>query len=334
MRETTCPTCGATVAVPAGVESGQVVCGSCREVIDLDAASQPAPAAEAAPAPAEDAPPAPPQYSVTKFETTTGGNPAGLIVSLGVGVFAALVMAVVFGIIRDFFWLLVVFPALHGLAVGAVIGLAARLVKTRLPVALVSIGFGCAVLSWLGIYFLWYGAFLADPNNPRVSFFGFMDHRATEGVRIGKPGQGGGTNLGYTGTIIYWVVEAVITGIAGAGLAVAPITSPFCDGCNAWKRKRVLGPFLVEPTVAAGAVAAGVPAGFVAPAEGKKKATLSVYACPHCEDEGTIDVSMEGSHTEGKQTMTYKVFMTYPGEALADFERAAEECHQLGLKTK
>jgi hypothetical protein len=333
MRETTCPTCGAVVSVPSGIESGQVVCGGCEEVIDLDAAKQPAPA-EAAPAPAEAAPPAPPQYSVTKFEATTGGNPIGLIVPLGVGVVAAVVFAVVAVIVREFFWLLVVFPALHGLAVGGVIGLAARLVKTRLPLALLAIGLGCALLSWLGIYLLWYVAFIADPKNPQVGFFGFMDHQATLGVKIGKPGQGGGSNLGYVGTIIYWVVEAVITGVAGAAVALAPVMSPFCPGCNAWKRKRVLGPFLVEPTVAAGAVAAGVPAGVVAPAEGKKKVTLSVYACPHCEDEGTIDVSMDGSHTEGKQTMTYKVFMTYPGEALAEFERAAEECHQLGLKTK
>ena len=72
----------------------------------------------------------------------------------------------------------------------------------------------------------------------------------------------------------------------------------------------------------------------VAPAEGDKKVSVTVYACPHCDAEGTIDVSLEGSHTEGKQTATFKVFMTYPGAALADFERAAEECHHQGLKTK
>ncbi|MDB5310035.1 MAG: hypothetical protein JWO38_4237 [Gemmataceae bacterium] len=214
-------------------------------------------------------------------------------------------------------------------------GVGGRLAKNRLRVALAVVAAGCALVSVLVVHYLNYLAVVAAPNVPPIGFWEFMDLRAEEGVRIGKAGAGDNkSNLGYTGTIIYWAIEAVVTAAAAAAVAVGLVSSPFCEGCNAWKKKRKLGPFRVEPVVAAQAVAAGIPAAVVAPVDGQKKVTMTIYTCPHCGDQGTIDVSLTGSHTEGKQTANYSVFMTYPGEALAAFEQAGEACREQGLATK
>lgn len=331
MPTISCPACRTTVSVPADVGPEGVICGACRETIRPDAAgTQPPPASET------DGPPAPASgtYPVTQFVAGTGGSPAGLVVAGTTGLIGAVLLAILCAILHSFFWLVIVFPIFHGLAVGVATGLGGRLAKVRLRVALGAVAAVCAILSVLGIHFLGYLAVVANPAAPPIGFLEYMDLHAQEGVRIGKAGAGNKSNLGYTGTIIYWAVEALVTAVAAALIAGTMVTSPFCEACNAWKKKRTFGPYRVEPTSAAPAVAVGVPAGIVAPAEGQKKVTLSVYVCPHCGEEGTIDVLLEGAHVEGKQTTNYRVFMTYPGEALAAFEQAGSTCREHGLATR
>ena len=199
---------------------------------------------------------------------------------------------------------------------------------------LVVVAGGCGVLSYVVVHYLFYLAFLAIPNAPQIDFLEYLDLRATEGVRFGKAGAGGngGTNLGYVGTVIYWAVEGIATAAGAAISAVLVIESPFCEGCNRWKAKRQYGPYAVDPMHAVPAVGAGVPAGLLVPADGKKRVVLTVYSCPACAEAGTVDVKAHGTHHDGKNMLNWNAFVTYPGEALPEFDRLDATLRGLGLK--
>jgi hypothetical protein len=107
---------------------------------------------------------------------------------------------------------------------------------------------------------------------------------------------------------------------------------PFCAECRAWKRKRVLGPYRVEPAAAVQAIAGGTPAAMVVPTEGDRTATLTLYTCPHCGNQGPIDVWLAGGYKVGKQTYSFSVYVTYPGEAEAAFDEIDGRCRAVGLK--
>jgi hypothetical protein len=66
-----------------------------------------------------------------------------------------------------------------------------------------------------------------------TGFPGYIKFAAQEGVSIGRVGSGG-SNLGETGTWIYWLIEFLaIDGIIVA-LAYGAAKSPFCESCNEW----------------------------------------------------------------------------------------------------
>jgi hypothetical protein len=324
-----CQACNNLIEVPDDEAATAVECPVCFGWVPTSAP----PVAEVVPAAA----PAPAGFEVRPFKAPTGGSRAVLVVPMMIGLLAAMVMAVVCAIVGSFFWLVVVFPLLHGAVVGLAVGFAARVSKTRLPGGVGTVGALAALASVFGVQLLDYLAFRTDPGAPRVGFWGFLDHRATEGIQIGKAGAGGGgMNLGYTGTIIYWVVEAAVTMLAAGGVAAAMCVGPFCEACNVWKRKRVLGPYKVEPAAAAAALAAGNPAGIPeVPASGvKAQVTLSLYECPHCGEDAEIDVHLAGARSEGKQTVNYQLFVTYPGEAAAEFDATDRDCRKRGLTNR
>jgi hypothetical protein len=330
MSTTTCPTCRAVIDVPHRTRDGSVTCGGCGHTF-VPTAAEPAAGGAAAPA----APEPPKQYPVVPFKPPPGRLSFGLGVALFTGLFGALILGIAAALLRSMFWLIIVFPLLHGLLVGLFVGLAARLTKARHQGALAVVGVVCGLLSYFVVHYLFYLGFLAAPNAPQVGFWTYMDLKATEGVKLGRAGGGGaGNGIGYTGSVIYWLVEAVLTAGGAAGVAVACVGSPFCEGCHRWKAKRQHGPYVVEPQYAVQAVGAGVPAGLVIPAEGKKSVVVEVYSCPLCGDEGTLDVKATGTFQDGKNMMNWNTFVTYPGEALTSFEEADRTARNLGLAGK
>ena len=70
------------------------------------------------------------------------------------------------------------------------------------------------------------------------------------------------------------------------------------------------------------------------PAEGKKTVVVEVYACPLCGEQGTLDVKATGTFQDGKNTLNWNTFVTYPGEALSTFEEADRTMRDLGLTGK
>lgn len=326
MSTTTCPTCRAVITVPDRTRDGTVECGACGHAFTPPEAD---PSAEAAP------PQGPRQFPVVPFTPSRGGPPVGLGVAAFTGLVAALVFGVAAALLRSYFWLVMVFPLVHGILVGVAAGFGARLTKARYRTGLGLVAAGCGLVSYVVVHYLFYLAFAADPRAPRVDFWGYMDLKATEGVRFGKAGGGGGGDgIGYTGSVIYWLVEAGITAAGAAGFSLMAVGSPFCEGCNRWKKKRQLGPYRVEPGLAVPAVGAGVPAGLLVPATGKKTVAVELYTCPGCGDQGTIDVKVSGAHNEGGKMLTWNGFVTYPGEALHTFDEVERACREAGLGGK
>ena len=275
------------------------------------------------------------QFPVLPYAASRGGPAYALGVSAFGGLMTALVFGVAVAFVRSMFWIVMVFPLLHGVLVGAGVGIPARLTKCRYQKGLALVGAVCGVLSYVVVHYVFYLSFVGAGNGPPIGFWEYMDVKATEGVRFGQAGAGGaGNGIGYTGSIIYWVFEAIITAAGAAALASVCVGSPFCEGCNRWKRKRQLGPYRVEPGYSVPAVAAGLPTGLLVPADGKKSVVVALYVCPACGDQGTLDVKVTGTHQDGRKMLTWNGFVTYPGEALQTFDEVERACRELGLGGK
>ena len=321
MPTAACPHCQSAVDLPDGPAAEPVTCPACGGVV-----APQAPDAAAAD-PGQD------PFPVLPYQAVNAGRPAGLGLAVFFGLAAAVVVGLVAGLIRPHLWLIVIFPLFLGAAVGGLAGLGGRIGRARLPAATAAVGAGAALLAGAGLYYQDYLNTVPEPLRPLLGFWKYMDLRAEAGVTLGKPGANDkGMNLGYTGSVIYWLVELGITAAAGATAAGAVVSSPFCGDCHRWKTKRAYGPYRVEPAAAAAAVATGVPGGIATPADGPgKQATVSVYTCPNCGDQGTVDVEAVGTHTVKKQVGTVKVFMTYPGGAAAAFDEVDRQCRAAGL---
>lgn len=327
MTSATCPTCRMSIEIPERTRDGTVQCRQCGREF---APPEPGSASEAPPT--EAAPPK--QYPVIPFEASRGGPALGLGLAAFMGLVAAVVLGVGAALLKTVFWLVLVFALLHGVFVGVFAGLGARLTKARYQGGLAVVAAGCGLVSYFVVHYLFYLAFVGAPGAPQVGFWEYMDIRATEGVRFGKPGQGAGGGIGYVGSVIYWVLEAIVTMAGAAGVAIVTIGSPFCEGCNRWKTKRTMGPYVVEPSYAVPAVGAGLPSGLLTPADAGKSVTVEIAYCPHCLEAGTIDVKASGAAKVGKNMQFNNAYVTYPGEALRTFAEVETTLRELGLGGK
>lgn len=64
-------------------------------------------------------------------------------------------------------------------------------------------------------------------------FLGYLKHNAQQGVSIGRL-ESTGTNLGETGTWIYWLIELAIIDIMIAAIAYSTAKNPFCENGDQW----------------------------------------------------------------------------------------------------
>ena len=62
---------------------------------------------------------------------------------------------------------------------------------------------------------------------------GYLKHNAQQGVSIGRL-ESTGTNLGETGTWIYWLIELAIVDITIAAIAYSTAKNPFCENGDQW----------------------------------------------------------------------------------------------------
>ena len=254
---------------------------------------------------------------------------AGFLVAVVVGLVAAVLIALPTAFLRQHFWLVLVFAFLYGLLIGGLTGLGIRAGKYRRQDGAIAAG---VIAGLAGAFLLYYfGYRLAINDIPAFGFLGFWDYldiRCMMGTSIGS------IELGYTGTAIYWGLEALVVVIASAAAAKWPIKRPFCAACNAWKEKKQLGVFKIDGPRAVEAVTAGQPAAMVAPATIDDRVTVSLYRCPRCGDAGGIEAEVAATRGKGEGAVTMTALMSYPAAAAADFEVARRTCEERGYGTK
>jgi hypothetical protein len=302
----TCPSCGSQTPRLAATPGAPVHCLKCRAPIPPELLAPPTEeGAEVATGPTP--------YKVERFQATRGGSPVGFFVALATGLLGALVLGAAAGGIRQLVWAVLVFAIILGAGVGFAASVGAWLAKCRRPALAAAAG---ALAGLASAVVMHYTRYLIMFPQGQMSFPEFLDFLCQAGVM----------GFGYTGSIIYYSAEVVVIAVAGGLCALVLLNRPFCARCGLWKQKEKLGTFGINANVAAWAVAVGQPKLLVAPPEGAESVTLEIFRCPHCRNDGPIDVRATCAKTENKNTAQAVVFMTYPGEAAADFEDAARAC--------
>ena len=336
------------------------------------------------PIPAPPMPPPPPEpvipvlpaglkFHATAYTPDGGFSITGLmLVLLGLGA-AGIVMGVATFYVSKLFYLIVLFPMLIGIALGALGGFLVKRGKVRAPWLAGAAGLVAGLLAMLTQHYLEYHEFIGDDKhqirvqareqmkaNPLAAlfllgipkeerenvkreimvenFFDFMDYYAHVGVSI-KHGPGGGANdkgmnLGYYGTYIYWLVEALIVACIVFAMTRKPALDPYCPLTSDWKVARCGDNFMVPSEVGLDQVAAAVKEGALgmlaqykaagtAAASTTEPVRLYVYASPQHFEQCTLDVKLV-KFVPGKQGQVEEkeiAMATYPAEALASFEK-------------
>lgn len=290
----------------------------------LPEANPPTPAAEVVtptPTPA-------PRFDAVPYTPDGGASPLGLALVLGGTLLAAVVIGCLVGIIKQGFYLVLIFPMLIGAAVGGVGMLLIKLGKVRsVPLAGMAAVLG-GIMAMASMHYFLYQRFLDKVPGLRAvagavgfDFFTYLDLLAKEGVQIGKPGQKNGMNLGYIGSYIYWSVETLL--VAGVAFAMmrARARHPFCRECRLWKEEKPLA-MVATPTVSMaeealreGQLASLLECAAPVAAQGL---LLKVAACPQCGSEGEVDVTLEHLTQNAKNERQVKRItqVTYSGEVL------------------
>ena len=251
------------------------------------------------------------------------------LIGLPILIVALLVGAIALGWLASFIgqWFYLVFFFPIGLGFGLVlVGVAvAGLAKMRNIALGALLGLIAGVLTMVTMHFFDYWRTTAGvPGAASVTFLQYMDRQATEGVVIGS--RGGGFNLGYVGSWVYWIVEMlIVAGISLLGMAGSAM-NPFCVKCDRWKDERKLGtvdhdnPDLIKGYFTEGDLESlrefipltSIPGRF----------HFTAHVCPNCRHREAIVVKLEDktSDGQGQESTTELAQLTFPGAALRDFE--------------
>jgi hypothetical protein len=159
------------------------------------------------------------------------------------------------------------------------------------------------------------------------SFMSYMDAEAKQGVQIKRATRGSdaGLNLGYWGSWIYWIIEALVV----AGITFVTVKSstaePFCSGCGVWKQPVVLGSFSGDPAQATAALESGdlnqlAAAGATA---GAGPLTVSMAQCVGCTSHGSLDLKLEALavNSKGQTERKQLAHTSYPPESLQHLQQ-------------
>jgi hypothetical protein len=301
-------------------------------------------------------------YGPRPYESDGGFSAQGLFLTTVVGVAVAVVAGVLAAFIGRFFYAVLIFPLFIGAAVGAAQAWAVRHTKIRTPIACGAAGLIAGVVAVVTIHYVEYTDFQgaiseaaldeealrqAIASTPEAeereylqealelsqlfsaearevnSFGSYLDWSARQGVEI-SASRGSSTplNLGYTGSYIYWGVEALIVALISAAMARRRASEPFCVACDAWKAQRELGVVPAKAKVVADIVEAGrladLPALAAAPGE---QAAVSVYQCPSCAEENVVLEVESITYNQGARVKSQAARAVYPRKALEELER-------------
>ncbi len=269
------------------------------------------------------------QFPTEPYAAKPGVSVLGLPVFFGLLGGAGAGLGWLASAVGQWFYLIVLYP--FGIGFLLLIGgfFAGRLTKMRSPAWGAVVGLAAGLLAVFAMHWFDYQRVLADRQNgmaqalPADGLLSFLDGQASEGLNVTSL-RGGGFNLGYFGTWLYWGVELVLV----AGLAVfGPFlgaAEPFCEDCNSWKKERPLGTLHGDGAAAAAALTAGDVGRLTAFDPTRAGGNLPLFAavCPNCDDNATIAVTLYQTiqNAEGQVERRELARVTFPGAALAEFD--------------
>ena len=301
------------------------------------------------PAPTPAPSPAPtnlPKYDVRPYQPDGGFTASGLVTMLGAMLVAGAVIGFAAHWVSQLFYLIILFPILIGLFLGAVGMRLVKFANLRNPLLGGLAGFVGGIAAMTMMHYFDFQKFRRDvtthapdvadvarlpaaqraseyaqfenPNGARElveaydSFQGFMNFEARQGVEIkstrGSSSSAKPLNLGFVGSYIYWVVELLI--VAGVTFAMVrgQTREPFCTECSLWKSFRRLGAFGGEPETALAGVTGGDVNALAAAQPGVLDSPLELHVaeCDNCRRAGA-NVKLEQLTTNHKGQLERKV---------------------------
>jgi len=287
-----------------------------------------------------------PKYDVRPYQPDGGFTTSGLVTMLGAMLVAGAGIGFAAHWVSQLFYLIILFPILIGLFLGAVGMRLVKFANLRNPLLGGLAGFVGGVSAMTMMHYFDYQKFRRDVvnNAPDVadvarmpagqregeypqfenpagarelveayaSFPGFMNFEARQGVEIkstrGSSSSAKPLNLGFVGSYIYWVVELLI--VAGITFAMVrgQTREPFCAECSLWKSFRRLGAFAGEPDAALAGVTSGDVSALAAAKPGALSGPLELHVaeCANCRRAGA-SVKLEQLTTNHKGQLERKV---------------------------
>ncbi len=230
-----------------------------------------------------------------------------------------------------FMYLILVFPAMIGLAIAATIRQSLSFTRVRNRTLLAAFAVAASITAVLAIHvtnyhcfrneiediqlaegcdtgdaellpairFMFHGPDRPDDKAKEVSsFVEFMEYRAAAGVEIGsarRPGSSLRIPLGTGGTIFMWVIELLVI----AGTSVAGVwemaKNPFCSRCGEWQEGRELGNLDVNADICANLFRSGTLNTIGLLPHSGRVSSFRLFRCPKCNspDESVLQVNSE-----------------------------------------
>lgn len=271
------------------------------------------------------------RFPVQPYQPDGGFSGAGAALVIGLSLLSGAVLGFAASFISQFIYLIFVFPVAIGLGLGFAGSFGINLGKVRNPAVCGLIGFVGGCVAMVSIHYFDYQRALDDPQTPREfvsrGFSGYVDKMAEVGVTVtfGRGGnKGGGINLGYVGSYIYWIVEILV--VAGIAFAImnSSAAEPFCTRCNSWKTENAAGTLSVPPGTVVEILGSGE-IGRLAeqpavPIEGT--VNVKIARCHTCGPEVPIDVKVEHvtKNSKGNDETNVLTHLSYPGEVTEVFD--------------
>jgi hypothetical protein len=232
--------------------------------------------------------------------------------------------------IGQWFYLIFVFPLAIGFGVIAAGWLGTRAGKVTSPWFGAVAGMLGGLVAMMAMHYFDY--MHSGARGAGLTFGQFIDAQATAGVQLlGRPGRGGGINIGYVGSFIYWGLEFLVVVGMCAALGVIVAASPFCTDCNRWKDKRDLGtrkvamdgPKAQTIELLQKDFEQGQLSRLEAESDGDDalKIAMTAYVCSGCR-EADVDAQLHwfDVDSEGKPARQDLPLISYPPEALRVFK--------------
>jgi hypothetical protein len=160
------------------------------------------------------------------------------------------------------------------------------------------------------------------------TFRQYFEVRAEQGVSICKVAQGSSFNLGYYGSYIYWLVEAVFAVGSAWVLPYLAAKAPFCARCSNWKKQETIAQ--MDPAWRKTVVEALQQGELLRLMEGAghtgdEGVLLKMSSCDYCLDNSPVDVVVQhlSKNIKGQPQTEELAHVTYPGEVLRHLGRTA-----------